>query len=171
MGPEAGCKVGQATMTRILAWCEWALNMLGAALVAVVLVAVCAQVIMRYVFNDATMWSDPVASAAMAWLTFVAMAAAVRSDGNMYVRFTWDWLSKGGRRAAEIVSLLLAVVFAVALNISAWELMEVTKTATVEGLPFDVSWAAMYSIVLVSGTFTIIFTLERLLNLLVGGRR
>jgi TRAP-type C4-dicarboxylate transport system permease small subunit len=158
-------------MSRILAGAEWLLNFLGALLVAVVLVSVCAQVIMRYVFNDATMWSDPVASAAMAWLTFVAMAAAVRSDGNMYVRFTWTWLSEGGRRVAEVVSLLLAILFAVALSFSALQLMEVTKTATVEGLPFDVSWATMYSIILVSGAFTVIFTLERLLNLLAGARK
>lgn len=158
-------------MSRILAWSEWLLNLLGAALVAVVLVAVCAQVIMRYVFDNATMWSDPVASAAMAWLTFVAMAAAVRSDGNMYVRFTWNWLSEGGRRVAEVISLLLTIVFAVALSISALQLMEVTKTATVEGLPIDVSWATMYSIILVSGAFTIIFTLERLLSFLGGARK
>lgn len=158
-------------MSRILAWSEWLLNLLGAALVAVVLVAVCSQVIMRYVFDNATMWSDPVASAAMAWLTFVAMAAAVRSDGNMYVRFTWNWLSEGGRRVAEVISLLLTIVFAVALSISALQLMEVTKTATVEGLPIDVSWATMYSIILVSGAFTVIFTIERLLSFLGGARK
>jgi TRAP-type C4-dicarboxylate transport system permease small subunit len=158
-------------MSRILAWSEWFLNLLGAALVAVVLVAVCAQVIMRYVFNNATMWSDPVASAAMAWLTFVAMAAAVRSDGNMYVRFTWEWLSERSRRVAEAISLLLAIVFAVALSISALQLMEVTKTSTVEGLPIDVSWATMYSITLLSAAFVIIFTIERLLHLFAGGRK
>jgi TRAP-type C4-dicarboxylate transport system permease small subunit len=158
-------------MSRILAWSEWFLNLLGAALVAVVLVAVCAQVIMRYVFNNATMWSDPVASAAMAWLTFVAMAAAVRSDGNMYVRFTWEWLSERGRRVAEAISLLLAIVFAVALSISALQLMEVTKTTTVEGLPIDVSWATMYSITLLSAAFVIIFTIERLLHLFAGVRK
>lgn len=158
-------------MSRILAWSEWLLNLLGAALVAVVLVAVCAQVIMRYVFDNATMWSDPVASAAMAWLTFIAMAAAVRSDGNMYVRFTWNWLSEGGRRVAEVISLLLTIVFAVALSVSALQLMEITKTSTVEGLPIDVSWATMYSIILVSGAFTVIFTLERLLSFLRGARK
>lgn len=158
-------------MSRILAWSEWLLKLIGAALVAVVLVAVCAQVVMRYVFNNATMWSDPVASAAMAWLTFVAMAAAVRSDGNMYVRFTWEWLSEGGRRVAEAISLLLAIVFAVALSISALQLMEVTKTTTVEGLPIDVSWATMYSITLLSAAFVILFTIERLFHLLAGARK
>ena len=130
--------------------------------------AVCAQVIVRCGFNDATMWADPVASAAMAWLTFVAMAAAVRSDGNMYVRFSWNWLSDRGRRVAEAVSLVLAIVFAIALSFSAWELMEVTKSASVEGVPIDVSWATMYSIILLSGAFIVIFTLERFFNLIRG---
>jgi TRAP-type C4-dicarboxylate transport system permease small subunit len=157
-------------MSRALAWAEWLLNLLGAVLVAVILISVCSQVIMRYAFNNATMWSDPVASAAMAWLTFVAMAAAVRSDGNMYVRFTWNWLGDAGRRVAEVVCLLLGVVFAVALSVSAWQLMEVTSTATVEGLPFDMSWATMYSITLLSGAFIILFTIERLL-IIAGGRK
>lgn len=157
-------------MSRALAWAEWLLNLLGAVLVAVILISVCSQVVMRYAFNNATMWSDPVASAAMAWLTFVAMAAAVRSDGNMYVRFTWNWLGDVGRRVAEVVCLLLGVVFAVALSVSAWQLMEVTSTATVEGLPFDMSWATMYSITLLSGAFIILFTIERLL-IIAGGRK
>src|SRR3569833_1613274 len=133
-------------MSRALAWAEWLLILLGAVLVAVILISVCSQVVMRYVFNNATMWSDPVASAAMAWLTFVAMAAAVRSDGNMYVRFTWNWLGDAGRRITEVVCLLLGIVFAFALSISAWQLMAVTSTATDEDQPNEKTRATMYSI-------------------------
>jgi TRAP-type transport system small permease protein len=155
-------------MSRILSWAEWLLNFIGAVLVAVILVSVCVQVIMRYGFDNATMWSDPVASAAMAWLTFIAMAAAVRTDTNMSVRFTWNWLGPRARRAVEFICLLLVAAFAIALSISAWQLMAVTDTATVEGLPFSVSWAEMYAIVLVSGTFIIIFVIERLLSFFAG---
>ena len=158
-------------MSRILSWAEWLLNLLGAALVAVILVSVCAQVIMRYGFDNATMWSDPVASAAMAWLTFIAMAAAVRTDSNMSVRFTWNWVGPRARWLLEFIGLLLTAAFAVALSYSAWQLMAVTNTTTVEGLPFDVSGAQMYAIILVSGLFIVIFVIERLLNFLSGVRQ
>ena len=158
-------------MSRILSWAEWLLNLLGAILVAVILVSVCVQVIMRYGFDNATMWSDPVASAAMAWLTFIAMASAVRTDSNMSVRFTWNWFGRRGRWFLEFIGLLLTAAFAIALSYSAWQLMAITDTATVEGLPMNVSWAQMYAIILVSGAFVLIFVVERLLKFLSGARQ
>ncbi len=155
-------------MHRALSWIEWLLNVVGAMLVAVILLAVCAQVIMRYGFDNATMWSDPVASAAMAWLTFIAMTAAVRSDSNMSVRFAWNWVGPRTRRAMEFICLLLIAGFAVALSISAWQLMALTDTAVVDGLPFSVSWAQMYTIMLVSGLFVIVFIVERVLHFVAG---
>jgi TRAP-type C4-dicarboxylate transport system permease small subunit len=76
-----------------------------------------------------------------------------------------------GRQVLELVVLLLGAVFAIALSVSAWELMEVTKTATVEGLPFDVSWAQMYAIILVSGVFIVLVTIERLVKFFAGSAR
>jgi TRAP-type C4-dicarboxylate transport system permease small subunit len=157
-------------MSRVLAWLEWLLNAIGAALVAVILVAVCIQIVMRYVFDNATLWSDPVASASLAWLTFIAMTAAVRSDSNMSVRFTWNWLGDRGKRVAETISLVSSAGFAVALAVSAWQLMQATDTALVEGLPFNVTWAQMYSITLVSAAFIAVFVIEGLLRIWAGDR-
>jgi TRAP-type C4-dicarboxylate transport system permease small subunit len=168
VGPEVGGQVRDRTVSRVLAWVEWLLNLVGAVLVAVILVSVCSQVIMRYGFNNATMWSDPVASAAMAWLTFIAMAAAVRTDSNMSVRFTWNWFGPRARVVLEFISLFLTAGFAAALSISAWQLMAVTDTATVEGLPFSVSWAQMYAIILVSGAFIMVFVIERVVSFATG---
>lgn len=158
-------------MSRALAWLEWLLNVIGAILVAMILIAVCVQIVMRYVFNNATMWSDPVASAALAWLTFLAMASAVRSDSNMSVRFTWNWLGDDGKRVAETITLLMSACFALALAVSAWQLMQITDTTVVEGLPFNVSWAEMYSITLFAGAFIVLFVIERLFKLWSGAAR
>lgn len=155
-------------MSRVLAGLERFLNGVGAVLVVVILVAVCAQIVMRYVFNNATMWSDPVASAAMAWLTFIAMTAAVRSDSNMSVRFAWNRLGERGKRIAEIITLIMSAGFAIALAVSSWQLMQVTDTALVEGLPFEMTWAQMYSIAFVTSILIVIFAAERVLRLRAG---
>lgn len=152
-------------LTRLLALAERLLNILGAVLVAVILVSVCTQIVMRYALDNATTWSDPVAASSLAWLTFMATASAVRSDTNMSVRFTWKWLSPRGVLVAETVSQLLTAIFAICLSISAWQLMQVTDTAEVEGLPFRVSWAQMYSITLVAGAFIVIFAVERIVRI------
>jgi TRAP-type C4-dicarboxylate transport system permease small subunit len=155
-------------MSVVLGWIERLLNVLGAVLVAVILAAVCAQIVMRYVFNNATTWSDPVAASALVWLTFLVTAAAIRSDTNMSVRIAWKWLGPRGRRNAETMSQLLTAAFAICLGISAWQLMRVTVTATVEGLPFQMSWAQMYSITLLAGAFMIVFAVERILRAWAG---
>jgi TRAP-type C4-dicarboxylate transport system permease small subunit len=151
-------------ISRILAGAERLLNILGAVLVGVILISVCSQIIMRYAFNNATTWSDPVAASALAWLTFLAAASAVRSDTNMYVRFTWGRLGPTGRRIAETASQVLTAGFAIALSISAWQLMQVTDTTEVEGLPMKVSWAQLYSITLVAGFLIVVFAIERILK-------
>jgi TRAP-type C4-dicarboxylate transport system permease small subunit len=89
----------------------------------------------------------------------------------MSVRFTWNWLGDSGKRVAETITLLMSAGFAVALAISAWQLMQVTDTAVVEGLPFNVSWAQMYSITLFAGAFVVLFVIERLLKLWSGAAR
>jgi TRAP-type C4-dicarboxylate transport system permease small subunit len=151
-------------ISRILAGAERLLNILGAVLIAVILISVCSQIIMRYAFNNATTWSDPVAASALAWLTFLAAASAVRSDTNMYVRFTWGRFSSTGRRIAETASQILSAGFAIALSISAWQLMQVTDSTEVEGLPMKVSWAQLYSITLVAGFLIVVFAIERILT-------
>src|SRR3954462_13746034 len=71
----------------------------GAAgvLLAICVAAVSTQIVLRYAFNAATSWSDPVASDSLAWLTFLGAAGAVRSDRNLHVRFVWPWLSPRAR--------------------------------------------------------------------------
>jgi TRAP-type transport system small permease protein len=158
-------------MSRILARAAQLMNILGAVLVAVILCAVCVQIVMRYVFDNATTWSDPVAASAMAWLTFIATTAAVNTDENMSVRFTWGWIGPRGRRIAEIVCQILTLIFAIFLSISAWELMQITSTAQVEGLPFTMTWAQMYSVTIFAGVFISVFAIDRAIAAWRGGER
>jgi TRAP-type C4-dicarboxylate transport system permease small subunit len=151
-------------MTRFLGAVEWALNLLGAILTFVILAAVCVQIFMRYVLDDATTWSDPVAASALAWLTFLAATAAVRSDENMSVRFTWNRLGARGRIVADVISQVLTLCFAAILSFSAWELMNVTWATQVDGLPFIMSWAQMYSITIICGFLMAVFAIERIVR-------
>src|SRR3546814_8840960 len=70
---------------------------------------------MRYGFNNATTWSDPVASDSLAWLTLLGAAGAVGRDENLSVRFLWTRLGPSSRRVVEtfcqVVILLFAVYF------------------------------------------------------------
>ena len=149
-------------MRAILGAIERTLDAISAALVAVCLAAVSVQVVMRYVFDDATTWSDTVASCALAWLTFLAATAAVRRNENLSVRFFWAMLDGVPRKCVVTVCHLASLLFAFMLGYSGFMLMQITRATRVEGLVVDVSWAQFYSVSVISGVLMVLFSIEHI---------
>lgn len=149
-------------MTRLFGFVEAALDSLSTLLVAVCLGAVSIQIVMRYIFDNATTWSDPIAASCLAWLTFLAATSAVRKDENLSVRLLWSYLGPTGKKIAETFSLLVILVFSLVLAYTGAQLMGVTSTALVEGLIIEVSWGQMYSVTVLSGVLMTVFALERI---------
>ena len=137
----------------------------SAVLLAMCVAAVSTQIVLRYVFNAATSWSDPVASDSLAWLTFLGAAAAVRSDGNLYVRFAWKWLSPPARKGLETFSHLVVLLSSMALLYSARVLIDASRGTIVEGIPWHVSMAEVYSVTAVSAALMVVFTVEHVVVL------
>jgi len=156
-------------MRRLFKGIERTLDAVSAALVAVCLVSVSVQVVMRYVFDDATTWSDTVASCALAWLTFLAATAAVRRDENLEVRFFWTMLRGTARKCVMTFCHLASLLFALMLGYAGFTLMAVTRTTQVEGLPIDVSWAQFYSVSVIAGALMVLFSLEQIAAIWFGG--
>lgn len=158
-------------MRAALARLETVLDFLGAVFVGLSLAAITIQVFCRYVLGDATTWSDTVAATSLAWMTFLAGTAAVRRNENMAVLFLVERFGPNARKVIDTLSHLVVLAFALALTYSAGILMEVTRTALVEGFGFEVTWAQFYSISLLSGVVMVLFTLEHLALLWLGTRR
>ncbi len=144
---------------------ERLLDLLSALLVAVCLAAVTIQVVMRYIFGEATTWSDTVAACALAWMTFLAATAAVRRDENLVVRFMWAKLGSTGKKIIATICHLIVLLFSIALAYSGAELMSITNNAQVEGLGFEVTWAQFYSVSLISAVLMVLFSLEHITSL------
>jgi TRAP-type C4-dicarboxylate transport system permease small subunit len=152
-------------MRRLLATIETALDFLGTVFVWLSLAAISIQVFYRYVLNDATTWSDTVAATSLAWMTFIAGTAAVRRNENITVSFLVDRLGRNARKLSDTFAHLVVLGFALALTYSGAILMDVTRTAVVEGFGFEVTWAEFYSIGVISGVLMALFTVERLVTL------
>lgn len=71
----------RVTVERALGWLVRIEQVLAVALLAVLLIAMGAQVIARYVFGSPLSWSEEVARLAMIWLTFIA-ASFVAAKGE-----------------------------------------------------------------------------------------
>jgi TRAP-type C4-dicarboxylate transport system permease small subunit len=141
---------------------ERVLDVLAALLVAVCLAAVSIQVVMRYIFGEATTWSDTVAACALAWMTFLAATAAVRRDENLVVRFMWAKLGAMGKKIIATVCHIIVLLFCLVLAYSGAELMAITNNAQVEGLLIEVTWAQFYSVSVVSAVLMVLFSLEHI---------
>jgi TRAP-type C4-dicarboxylate transport system permease small subunit len=152
-------------MRRIFDAIERLLDALAAALVAVCLAAVSVQIVMRYVFDNATTWSDTAAACALAWMTFLAATAAVRRDENLNVRFLWRKLKPTPRKCLATSCHLVVLVFSLVLTYSGVMLMAITSSAKVEGLVLDVTWAQFYSVAVISGVLMALFSLEHIASL------
>ena len=157
-------------MKRLLARLEAVLDFLGTVFVWLSLAAISIQVFWRYVLNDATTWSDTVAATSLAWMTFIAGTAAVRRNENIAVNFLVDRFGAQARKSIDSFGHLVVLAFALALTYSGAILMDVTRTAVVEGFGFEVTWAQFYSISVISGVLMALFTLERLAALWLAGR-
>jgi TRAP-type C4-dicarboxylate transport system permease small subunit len=141
---------------------ERLLDILSAALVGVCLAAVSIQVVMRYIFDEATTWSDTVAACALAWMTFLAATAAVRRDENLVVRFMWAKLGTTGKKVIATACHLIVLLFSVVLAYSGAMLMSITNNAQVEGLVLEVTWAQFYSVSVISAVLMVLFSLEHI---------
>ena len=118
---------------------ERALDVLASLLVGVCLAAISIQIVMRYVFNDATTWSDTVAASALAWLTFFAGTAAVRRQENMSVLFLVDCLKPYARKITNTICHLVVLFFSLSLLYAGVQVMSITSSAIVEGLILPVT--------------------------------
>jgi TRAP-type C4-dicarboxylate transport system permease small subunit len=141
---------------------ERLLDILSATLVGVCLAAVAIQVVMRYIFDEATTWSDTVAACALAWMTFLAATAAVRRDENLVVRFMWAKLGTTGKKVIATACHLIVLLFSVVLAYSGAMLMSITNNAQVEGLVLEVTWAQFYSVSVISAVLMVLFSLEHI---------
>jgi TRAP-type transport system small permease protein len=152
-------------LRRLLALSEQGLEVFGGVLVAISLVSVVIQIVMRYGFNDANTWSDTLASASLAWIAFLSATAAVRSERNLAVRFVVLRLPPCWRKIAQSFTHLIILAFAITLTVSGSELMSLTSESNVEGFLVTATWSDIYSVSVLSGVLMALYSLEHLVLL------
>jgi TRAP-type C4-dicarboxylate transport system permease small subunit len=134
-------------------------------LLVICFAAVVVQIVMRYLFNNATTWSDPVAADSLAWMTFLGATAAVRRGQNLTVRFVWKWFGPGTLKVVETTCHIIVLIVSLAIAYSAKYLLAATAGTQVEGLLPGISLADVYSVTGISAVFMFIFTVEHITRL------
>src|ERR687890_1171484 len=107
MAPERLKKKGaeeENGMARLVDAYFWLLKVLIALFLAIMVVLVFGNVVLRYAFNSGITVSEELSRWLFVWVTFLGAIVAMREHGHLGVDSLVKRLPTGGKRAALIVS-------------------------------------------------------------------
>lgn len=135
---------------------------------ALMLVLVCVEILMRNVAQASFLWAEEVARYLMIWSVYFAAASLVGSGGHLRVELLVDKVGPKLRKALNIFAEIWVLAFAVALTISGYQFVETSFfigfTSADSNFPLKLAW--MYLVIPLTFFLTVIHAGLRLIKLL-----
>jgi len=118
-------------IVRIFLWCIDGGGALAAVILVLVWVAICFNVVMRYLFNQPQVWAIELSEYAIFYITFLGSAWLLKEDGHVKV----DWvLSRLGDRNAALLETINSILGALLCMIITWYGIETTWSHYIRGI-------------------------------------
>ncbi len=148
-----------APLARGLAWVTRASIGLSAALM---LLAICYQVLMRYVFGDTPSWSEELAVLFFSWSVMGGLALGVHEGWHVRLTMLPDLLPQGIRAWTERLTELVIMALGIFLVWSGWRFLDITSgsVSAAIGYPIEI----LNVLALACGGLMALFALERTLR-------
>jgi TRAP-type C4-dicarboxylate transport system permease small subunit len=127
-------------MTRIIDGYFWLLKLLIAVFLAIMVVLVFGNVVLRYAFNSGITVSEELARWLFVWLTFLGAIIALREHGHLGVDSLVRRLPVAAKKACFIVSQLLMLLVTWLLLIGSWEQTMINWSVTAPASGLSVGW-------------------------------
>lgn len=156
-------------MTKLFGWYCRGLEGLMAIMLAVMVVMVFGNVVLRYGFNSGISVSDELSRWIFVWMTFLGAIVAVREHGHLGTDMLISKLPIWARKLCLIASHVLMIYASWLLLSGSWQqtLINWDVTAPTTGA----SVAIFYSVGIVFGVSTIVFLLHDLWRAVSGQLR
>jgi TRAP-type transport system small permease protein len=138
-------------------------TVLGAVCIAILCALVLYGVVMRYVFNDAPDFVEPIALLLIVAIAFFGAALRVRDRGHIGLDSFVARMSPRGQRIAEAFQLLCLIAFSAAVFVGSYQMADTTWDDQIPIL--NLPEAIRYYIPMVAAVCTILFSLEHLLDM------
>lgn len=104
---------------------------MAAVILVLVWVAICFNVVMRYLFNQPQVWAIELSEYAIFYITFLGSAWLLKEDGHVKV----DWvLSRLGDRNAALLETINSILGALLCMIITWYGIETTWSHYIRGI-------------------------------------
>lgn len=135
---------------------------LGIALFSIMISVVFYEVVMRYVFNSPTVWTEALARMAMIWLVFLGFARGLRHLDNIRVDFLVGRMNPRMQKVCAVIRYIALISFALVLAYYGWILAldNINQIAT----GFEIPVMYIYLAVPVSAIMIILFAIELILK-------
>src|SRR4028118_457932 len=122
MAPVEGVRsTGRTRMTRIVDAYFHLLKVAIALCLALMVVLVFGNVVLRYAFNTGITLSEEVSRLLFVWLTFLGAIIAMREHGHLGVDTLVKRLPAAGKKACLVVSILLMLYATWLLLVGSWQ--------------------------------------------------
>lgn len=135
---------------------------LGIFLFSTMIAVVFYEVVMRYVFNAPTFWSEALARNAMIWLVFLGLARGVRNLDNIRVDFLVDHMPPWLQNVAAWLRYAILICFASVMVYHGFKLAVGNRNQIATG--FEIPVMLIYLAVPVSGVLILLFAIELILK-------
>lgn len=142
---------------------------LGVAMVGLALMAffTCYQVVMRFVFDDPSTWSEVLVRSVMIWTVYLAAAASFREGAVIAAEILVRSIPRGLGKALQVFAGLASLVFLVILVWTGMDMVERTSTQRLAGLGIPIAW--VYLALPIGGALAALAVLVRTSELLEPG--
>lgn len=126
-----------------------------AVLMIIMTVVTFAQVIRRYIFNDAFYWSEQLVILSMLWLAFLGSTIGISRDQHTKIDFFINLFSSKIKGFIEIVGDIICAVIAGILAYASLDVLEATKGQT--SVELGVSRGIYTYAIIVGGSLMVLF--------------
>ena len=149
-------------MKKILRMLDRFMEVFSVVSLAIMLSLTVYQVVMRYVFNKPTSWSEEITLFALVWFGYVAMAIGVRKDTHISLEFLYDHLGAKGKKILDIFRYSLLLILAVLMTGYSFPMIKIGMTNNMPAT--EISRAVLYAPALVGGLLMSLFSLINLIE-------
>ena len=149
---------------RVLTTAALSVAMLGLTLMAFF---TCYQVVMRFIFDHPSTWSEVLVRSIMIWTVYLAAAAAFREGAVIAAEILVRSVPRGFGKALQIFAGVLSVIFLVVIVWTGIDMVERTSTQRLAGLGIPISW--VYLALPIGGALATLAVLVRTSELLEPG--
>ncbi len=130
---------------RILRWFDEHLeSALAAALLAVIVAFISAQIFMRYVFNSPLSWTEEAVLWTFVWFIWIGISYAFKERRHVRVTVFVDLFPQGFKKAVEMSVDVLIVIFFIVLTWHSYKLITLPYVLAQKSVVLNMPIAFLY---------------------------